>query len=362
MSRQPLNVVWLKRDLRTQDHEPLLKAEQADEDYVILFLYEPSLVAYPDTSMRHLQFCYHAIKDMNQTLDKVGRHVRVMYGEAVDFFKQLCESHQINKVFSYQESGIRKTWDRDKSVSRFFKQQGITWEESQRDGIKRGIRNRKNWDKQWKANVISPIIQNSYSRPTSDISIEDFALPRSFEDKLVPYPETLQPAGETIAWSYLSSFCESRGVNYFRHISKPKLSRTSCARISPYLAWGCLSIRQVYQYVSSHPCRKKYKMAYRQFLTRLHWHCHFIQKFEVDCNYEAACINPGYEQLPRRNKSEDIIAWKEGRTGYPLVDACMRCVIETGWINFRMRAIFFSVPPYGLRLAVRCLSSGAAVP
>ena len=69
----------------------------------------------------------------------------------------------------------------------------------------------------------------------------------------------------------------------------------------------------------------------------------FIQKFEVECEYETECINRGYELLERANDSKLVEAWKKGMTGFPLVDACMRAVTETGWINFRMRAMLVSV-------------------
>ena len=77
-------------------------------------------------------------------------------------------------------------------------------------------------------------------------------------------------------------------------------------------------------------------------LTRLHWHCHFIQKFEVECRYETECINTGYELLAHAKNEDFIKAWKTGTTGFPLIDACMRAVEQTGWINFRMRAMVVS--------------------
>ena len=77
-------------------------------------------------------------------------------------------------------------------------------------------------------------------------------------------------------------------------------------------------------------------------LTRLHWHCHFIQKFEVECRYETDCINSGYELLEHSKNETFIKAWKTASTGFPLIDACMRAVEKTGWINFRMRAMVVS--------------------
>ena len=77
-------------------------------------------------------------------------------------------------------------------------------------------------------------------------------------------------------------------------------------------------------------------------ITRLHWHCHFIQKFEVDCSYETENINKGFNSLKKNKNQELINSWENGKTGYPLVDACIRALKQTGWINFRMRAMIVS--------------------
>lgn len=342
MKKQALNLVWLKRDLRTQDHEPLHQAEEAKEDYRILFIIEPSFLEHPDFGIRHLQFCFHAVKDMNSTLQPFRRKVHLYYGEAIEVFDYLAQQYSIATVFSYQESGTRRTWIRDKAVSKLFTKNNINWKQAQRDGIQRGISNRKDWDKHWNKTMNAPLVTNRYSKSTLVVSEEKYSLPNELQQQLEHYSEAFQKAGERWAWKYLQSFCKGRGRNYFRHISKPTESRSSCGRISPYLAFGCLSIRQAYQYVKEHPSRTSNKRAYKQFLTRLHWHCHFIQKFEVDCDYETQCVNPGYELLHYSNDSQRIEAWEQGRTGIPLVDACMRCVIKTGWINFRMRAMVVS--------------------
>ena len=125
-------------------------------------------------------------------------------------------------------------------------------------------------------------------------------------------------------------------------ISKPLDSRKSCGRISPYLSWGNLSVKQTMHHVSNHPNFEKHKRAFGGLMTRLKWRCHFIQKFEVECDYEVLCINRGYESLIRTENKDHLQAWQKGRTGFPLVDASMRCLNATGWINFRMRAMLVS--------------------
>ncbi len=342
MNREAINIVWLKRDLRLQDHDPLHRAEQDGIPYFIIYLFEPSVIYYPDTSLRHLQFVYHAIKSLNKRLKNYNRTIEVFYGEAIDVFTFLTKTYTIQQLLSYQESGTKTTWKRDKQIKQYCTKNKIRWIESQRDGIIRGLKNRATWNKRWHAAMHAPIIKNYYSVTTLNALEHSYVVPSELVTKLENYPKQYQPAGEENAWRYLKSFAQKRGFNYHRHISKPTESRTACSRLSPYLAWGNISIKQVFQFVGTHPNGTANNRAFSGMLTRLHWHCHFIQKFEVECTYETHCVNNGYELLEHIKNETFIKAWKTGQTGYPIVDACMRAVEETGWINFRMRAMVVS--------------------
>ncbi len=343
MVKESINIVWLKRDIRTQDHAPLHAAENADLPYLIIYLFEPTLTQYADTSTRHLQFIYHSILDFNQQLKRFNRQAAVFHAEATDVFKHLHDLFDVKQVFSYRESGIQITWDRDKAVGTLLKSNGTQWTEFKRDGIERGITNRDGWDKQWYVTMSQPAIQNKFTKNTLNPLKHPFDLPSDLLGKLQVYPDTFQPAGESNAWKYLKSLTEDRGKNYHRLISKPAESRISCGRLSPYLAWGNLSIKQAVRHIKHHPNYPSHKRAFNGILSRLKWHCHFIQKFEVECTYETKCINQGYELLERPLNVDFVDAWKHGKTGFPLFDACMRCLKTTGWINFRMRAMVVSL-------------------
>ena len=342
MNKEAINIVWLKRDLRLQDHEPLHKAEQAAIPYIIIYLFEPDIIQYPDTSLRHLQFVYHSIKSLDKRLESYNRSVEIFYENATAVFTLIQKKYSIKQLFSYQESGIETTWKRDKKIKKICADSHICWIESQRDGIIRGLKNRDAWNTRWHAIMHKPVLKNSYSVSNLNTLEHSFVLPSELVSKLEDYPKQYQPAGEENAWRYLFSFTEKRGFNYHRHISKPTESRIACSRLSPYLAWGNMSIKQVFQFVGTHPNGINNKRAFSGMLTRLHWHCHFIQKFEVECTYETLCINRGYELLEHTKNELFIKAWKTGQTGYPLIDACMRAVEQTGWINFRMRAMVVS--------------------
>jgi deoxyribodipyrimidine photo-lyase len=341
MSKQKINIVWLKRDLRTQDHAPLFFAESSEVPYAIIYAFEPNIMALPDTSLRHLQFQYFSLLDMQKHLPS-RKIINIHYAEAIDIFEYYNTEFDVQHILSYQESGVQKTYDRDIACDNYFKQAGITWIEFQRDGVVRGIKNRVGWDRQWFGAMHSPIIVNTYDAEKESITEDAFPLPQKLINELKNYSKLYQPAGESYAWQYLQSFLQGRIINYSRHISKPLLSRTSCGRLSPYLSWGNLSIKQVYQHAMSASKSAERKSVYQNFLSRIKWHCHFIQKFEVECRYETEFINRGYNALDYERNEILLRAWKEGKTGVPIVDACMRCVNTTGWINFRMRALLVS--------------------
>ena len=87
------------------------------------------------------------------------------------------------------------------------------------------------------------------------------------------------------------------------------------------------------------------------FKSRLAWHCHFIQKLYDESEIEYQNLNKAYDGLRENNFNEKyFLAWKKGNTGYPFIDACMRYLSKTGWINFRMRAMLVSFASYQLWL------------
>lgn len=338
-----MNLVWIKRDIRTQDHEPLKRAEMAGLPYIIVFIVEPSLIRHPDTSLRHLQFQFQGIVGMNKTLQQYGHKVQLLFGEAETIFTEIIQKHPIQNVFCYQESGTQITYNRDLALTKLFKNNGVNFIESQRDGIRRGYHNRDGWDRQWFGVMHQEAIKNTFSNVMAfNLSDDFYPLPHTLERYLLKYNKNYQPAGEMYAWQYLQSFVNERGKNYSKHISKPTESRLGCTRLSPYLAWGNVSIRQVYQFLYAASQNSSHKRAFGNAITRLRWHCHFIQKFEQETEYETLCVNRGYETLEHTKNEAHITAWKTGNTGYPMVDACMRCLHQTGWINFRMRAMLVS--------------------
>jgi deoxyribodipyrimidine photo-lyase len=342
MTKHKINLVWIKRDLRLQDHKPLFLAEQEPLPYLLLFILEPEMVAAPDTSIRHLRFQFQSLELMKNQLKEKGQKIHIVYGNVLDIFDHLIQHFEIQKVFSYQESGVRWTYGRDIELNKKLKINKIQWTECPRDGIIRGIKNREQWDKKWYETMHAPLIQNYFTSNKSVDWAHDFPIPDTLKEELEQSLSDMQPGGSIFGGKYLKTFVDERHRLYSKSISKPNESRMHCSRLSPYISWGNLSIRQVYQYVYSQKNNQKNKFAIENFLHRLRWHCHFMQKFEMDVSYEFQCLNKAYESIEYNRNETYINAWKTGQTGIPIIDANMRCLIATGWINFRMRALLVS--------------------
>ena len=141
--KESINIVWIKRDLRTQDHASFDAAEKNHLPYIPIYIFEPSILSHPDSSLRHQQFIFRSIEQANLHLTKYNKSITIFYGEAESIFEFLLSKFNIANIFSYHETGIQKTWDRDKRVCSIFKAKQIKWIEFQRDGVVRGITNRK---------------------------------------------------------------------------------------------------------------------------------------------------------------------------------------------------------------------------
>ena len=351
MEKQKINIVWFKRDLRLTDHAPLVAALLENIPTVLLYCFEPSIMTGEDSDVRHWRFIYESIIDMQLELNKKNAKLYYFHDEVKTVLLGLLEVYDIQNIYSHIEVGNKKTYDRDLNIQSLCKGHQIIWKEFQLHGVIRKLKSRKNWKQRWEETMTSPIAVS----PEQDWNIvtlnpelyQALKGPDLSKNITTPHPN-FQKGGATMAWRYLESFIQERHKNYSYHISKPLLSRKGCSRISPYLAYGNISMRSVYQYTCAAYANAKNKRALSNFISRLHWHCHFIQKFEDECRMEFEHVNKAYDTIIKPKNEAYITAWQEGKTGVPIVDACMRCLHETGYINFRMRAMVVSFFVYNL--------------
>ncbi len=342
-----INIVWFKRDLRLSDHAPLATAisdasRNSAVETLLLYIFEPMLLSDPHYSNRHWRFVTQSLQNLNHQLRPFNARICVAHNDALAIFKLIAKQHDITAIYSHQETGLANTFERDRSISAWCASNTICWHEYQSGAVHRAKPNRETWDRDWNLYMRSSIIKAELNKlkprhldfDTSELNAEWKCVDTNF-----------QFGGSQAAWNCLHDFFEERGQNYHWQISKPEASRVSCSRLSPYLAWGNISLREVYQHLLENWSKTGWRRALVALSSRLHWHCHFIQKFESECRMQHQAVNRAYERLEYRDLAEcqqDLVAWQSGYTGFPLVDACMRALHATGYVNFRMRAMLVS--------------------
>jgi len=351
LNKTAINIVWFKRDLRFTDNEALFNAHHSGLPLLLVYCFEPSVMKYDDSDTRHWRFIYESLQDLQKKLAVNGGKIYFFQSEVAAVFSSLIEYFDIKTVFSHQEIGNKITYDRDVAMQDFFQKNNIVWNEFQIHGVIRKLKSRQHWDKLWE-NVMrdTPKILQETDLNLIQLNSDYYESIKGeiLNPEITTRNKNFQQGGENLAWRYLDSFVKERYVNYSKHISKPALSRKGCSRLSPYLTYGNISIRMVYQYTNQFYETSKNKRAILNFVSRLHWHCHFIQKFEDECRMEFENVNRAYDSLVKPKNETYIKAWQEGKTGIPIVDACMRCVVATGYINFRMRAMVVSFFTFNL--------------
>lgn len=344
-AKQEIAIVWFKRDLRLTDHEPLALARAQGLPILLVYCFEPSVMNHDDSDTRHWRFVYQSLQDMQSKLDGIHARIHVFHQEVLDVFETLQQHYTIKAIFSHQEIGNKITYDRDLAVNEYCSVNQIAWTESRHNGVVRRLKSRKDWQQRWKETMLQTaktIDLQSLNTVMLDLNFYDRIKGPELDAEIRTLHPSFQQGGETLAWKYLKSFLSERYVNYSKYISKPALSRKGCSRISPYLSYGNISMRMVFQHTAQHYAQASNKRALSNFISRLHWHCHFMQKFEDECRMEFENINSAYDTVVKPRNEGYIRAWQEGNTGVPIVDACMRCLVETGYINFRMRAMVVS--------------------
>ena len=372
-----LEVVWFKRDLRVGDHAPLAEAcarARATGGSVLgFYAVEPSVIHAPDYSGRHWAATREALAELRNSLRGLGILLAVRTGEVVELLERL-RAHAVGRgmklaLWSHEETGNAVTYARDRAVRRWARAQGVEWNERTQTGVVRRLPSRDGWAAAWEGRMRAPII--AVPDPVSGWTyVELGEIPMASElglaEDLCP---DRQNAGEAEARETLASFLHRRGKNYSREMSSPRTAANACSRLSVPLALGTISMRTVVQ--AAHARMEELQSArevgapndgyrvgsVRSFIARLHWHCHFMQKLEDEPRIEAQSFVSAFDGLraadPKGERAERLAAWTAGRTGYPLIDACMRSLRASGWINFRMRAMLMSFASYDLWLPWR---------
>ena len=341
-------LVWFKKDLRVRDHAPMRDAARRGP-VLPVFIYEPEQLTHEEFAGHHLTYLNDSLRELDASLRALGTPLVVRIGEAVTVLEELRAAHDVRAVWAHEETGNGTSFVRDRRVRAWARARGLPMTEVPQNGVIRRMVNRDGWAATWEERLSAPpvpvpdALRPSGAEPGRLYTHAELGVPAS--TKVIP------PGGEAEAHATLHSFLTARGVNYMREMSSPLSAESSCSRLSAPLAFGTVSLREVVQatrvrlaQVRGEPgADPRWVRSLRSYESRLHWHCHFMQRLESQPDMEFRTLNRALEGLREHEWNQDFYdRWQYGQTGYPLIDACMRMLRETGWLNFRMRALLVS--------------------
>ena len=344
-------IVWFRYDLRLEDNQAFIEATK-NGNVLPIFIFDKNYYKLDTSSSFHLKFCEDSLKDLNQSLKNLyNSKINIYYGDTTEILKNISKKFNISEIYSHHVFKNNYLSKIDGKISKFFKECNIQWYLFNQFGIQLGKRDRYRWSYNWNKFINQPVLEK---RVNCNFIIDpdhnkNCAISTNFiDDKLI------QEGGRKNAVKLLNSFLDNRSDNYQKEMSSPITGEKSCSRLSPYITYGNISLREIYRATKQKLnedisiFKKKSLIAFK---SRLAWHCHFIQKLYDEPEIEFKNLNSAFDGL--REDDFNLYyydAWKNGNTGYPFNDACMRYLKVNGWINFRMRAMLVSFASYQLWL------------
>ena len=351
--KEKIQIIWFKKNLRVQDNAIL---ENINSEALTLWVYffEPHIMGLPDYSDFHLKFTLESLIELQQNLIKIWIPLLILPYDALEWFKYLQSIYDIDEIYSHEETWNWETFMRDKAVLAWSKKQDIPLNEYHTNGVVRRLSNRDNWWAIWqnRMNIDEYIPKEKYL--WAHISTADKKLTEKTIDRYkrkISYLKTIQKWWEEVWIKVLKGFLEKRSSSYMYDIWKPYESATSCSRISPYIAYGCVSIKTILQYSLRRmkelkeiwtPEAKNHKKSINTFLNRIHRQSHFIQKLESEPEMQWRNLNPKFDSVRTEADTQLIEKVFSSQSGIPYIDATIRQLQTYGWCNFRSRAILVS--------------------
>ncbi len=357
-------ILWFKRDLRVADHPALARAALIGAPVLPLYIVEPGLWAQSDADARHYGFLRESLVDLKDRLDRIGLALVIRVGEAVTVLEDLRARHAITRLISHEETGNGWTYARDRAMAAWARGQGVVWEDLPQSGVVRRLRGRDGWAAARDRVMAGPVAVPG--RVTMLADVASSALPGAAALGLGADAPQRQRGGRAAGLARLDTFLTERGQDYRRAMSSPLQGATACSRLSPHLAFGTISAREAEQAAARRAVQVRgtgdgWPGSVQSFRARLAWRDHFMQKLEDEPALEWRCLHPAYEGLrPAIPDAARLAAWQKGETGLPFVDACMRSLAATGWLNFRMRSMVMAVASYHLWLDWRATGAHLA--
>ncbi len=370
-------LVWYRRDLRVQDHAPLLRAARRGP-VLPLFVAEPARARGPDAGPRHWTFARDSLRELRATLAALGQPLVVRIGEITAVLSALHEVAPFAAIWTHEETGRLPTAGRLLAARDWAAVRGIPYHELSQDGViraetGRGGAGRARWVAGWEGRIggtplAAPVAVQAVA------GVAQGPIPTHQALGLPPEDRPVVPDGGTAAGlALLGAFLDGGSATLAggrAALADPLRGLPATARLGPHLAWGTLSPRQVLAAVQVRRAAlaegagdaDDQRRALDAFAGRLRARDRAIQRLHDTPAAQLAAhasLHPAFDALhdaepPWLADAPDaaarLAAWRAGETGYPLVDAAMRQLRATGWLPHPLRALIVGCASHALWL------------
>ena len=334
--QQNLNVVtsgitifWFRRDLRLQDNAGLYYALKENNKVLPIFIFDTVILdGIDDKQDRRVGFIHHSIVHLKNQLEELGSSLLVLQGNPIDIFKKIAaKSVYTNRDYEpyalERDAAIEKDLSRKKIPFRSFKDQVIF----EKDEILKQDNS--------PYSVFTPY-SRSWKEKLNQFYIKSYSTERYFKNLLSQKPFTL-PSLPDLGFQSAEMQFPGRVIktsiidNYHHRRNFPAIQGTT--RLSVHLRFGTISIRKLVQ------------IAFKKngiWLNELIWRDFYQMILHHFPSVVTNSFRPAYDRIEWRNDQKEFKAWCEGKTGYPIVDAGMRELNETGFMHNRVRMVVAS--------------------
>ena len=339
---------WFRRDLRVSDNTALSEAAKRAESVVPLFIFEDAFRTGPDVGAARLAFLLQSVESLRKNLAELGHTLVVRCGKSEEILPKLAKEAGAQAVFANKryEPYTQKRDERitaallDVGVGFELFKDAVVWEETEILTLAgKPYTVFTPYSKAWKAKAV-PVPKPRLGCPKSKVqSLKSDALPTSPDETGFPLTQTIPPGGERAALELLRKFMARPVYEYGTARNFPALDGGS--NLSPHLRAGTIGIRTILAELKK--ARQGATSAQQPscdvFLNELIWREFYAQVLHNFPHVTKGAFRPEYNALKWSGNREHFAAWCEGRTGYPIVDAAMRCLNATGTMHNRLRMI-----------------------
>ena len=323
-------IYWLRRDLRLHDNHALYQALRSELPVIPIFIFDRNILEELPRDDARVTFIHDTLNTLKQDLSKHGSDLKVYYGDPIEIYKEILSAYQVKVIYSnrdYEPYALT----RDKKVRRLIEAEGGAYYDYKDHVITDRREILSNSDKPY--TVFTPYKKKWLAR-LEEHGIQQYPSEQKLDHlaKLDRQPIiTLDEMGFTRSSMSIPGLTVAQGVikNYDKTRDYPGIDNGT-SRLGIHFRFGTISIREK---------ALKAQQLNATFLSELIWRDFYSQIIYNFPHVVDSAFRAKYDTISWRTDESDLQAWKDGQTGYPLVDAGMRELNATGHMHNRVRMV-----------------------